>query len=1066
MKDFVFLENHTVYSMCEGTIFISELIQRAKAEGCRYVSICDTNGFYGLVRFINTCYGEGLKPLIGSRLKQKNFSSILLAKSMKGYSEICSLISRLKTDPSFNLRDNLLFSIPGDCTLITRDRELLNNHRKEAFAEINVLMQNYSQDYRFAKKEGIKPVLIHPVYFLRKEDFHLHKLLCAIHLRKTLSTLVPGEYQNENSFFPGIEDVCTSYSFMPDALENTLKIAEECSFVFEMGHPILPSFSPGSFGLLKSLCFKNLKKRYRKVTTEVINRLERELKIIRKKGYSDYFLIVHDLVKQSPYTCGRGSAAASLVSYLLFITHVDPIKHNLFFERFLNEARHDPPDIDVDFPWDTRDNILDYIFKKYGKEHTAMVSNHLTFSVRSSVREVARVYGIPENEIKKITKNIVYYYNREKDDFENLSVYRDGKPHFLKVYKDAVKIYGRPRHLSVHCGGVVITPQPVYHYIPIERAPKGVNIIQLEKDQAEELGLVKIDILGNRSLAVVRDTLELVEKHYGIKIPYQHFNPLKDKKTIDMLASGNTIGVFYVESPAMRQLQQKTGRGDYEHLVIHSSIIRPAANPYIREYIERLHGKPYLPLIPEMEDILKETYGIMCYQEDIIKIALRVAHFSLAEACELRKVISNKNKIPQKLRLKKLFYRNLLKRGVKRKTIDRIWDMIESFSGYSFCKPHSASFALLSFKACYLKAHYPAEFMGAVIKNGGGYYSTLAYISEARRMGIRVKPPEINQSRYQTFGKKDTIYLGFNHIKGLSDTIAREIQKEREQNGSYTGLLNFITRTGAHLSDTTLLIRADCFRKVEKYNHPQLLYLARVYLSSPYFSSGRFSRGRFSSRRKEKNSFSLPLPGVLSLITEKKSIPPLMKELSFNKRIKNELELFGFIVSIHPMSYWRQIIKRVNPLLSTKVFLSKSEHELTFLPDKSGFKESSFSDRVENELPPMILARDLGGFVGKKVRIAGILVTAKTVLTRTSELMQFVSFEDETAIFETIFFPEVYKKYAVLLDQEKPYILTGKVVEDFDAISLEVLQVESLSSKIKIKYKEETRNVRKICSKI
>jgi len=636
MKEFVFLENHTVYSLCDGTIFISELISRAKELGLEYVSICDTNGFYGVVRFIQTCLDEGLKPIIASRLKQGDFSTILVAKSRKGYSEICFLISRLKTDPSFNLKEELLSSIPDDCTLITRERELLYKYREKAFVEINVLIKNYSQDYGFAKKQGIKPVLIHPVYFLTKNDFHLHKLLCAIRSRKTLHTLVRDEVQSENAFFPGTEEICARYSFMPDALENTLYIAEQSCFEFEMGRPILPSFSSQSFRLLKALCLKNLKKRYKKVTTEIIKRLERELKIIKDRGYADYFLVVHDLVKQSPFTCGRGSAAASLVSYLLFITHVDPIRYNLFFERFLNEVRPDPPDIDVDFPWDTRDHILDYIFKKYGKEHTAMVSNHLTFSVRSSVREVARVYGLPENEIKKVTKNIVYYYNREKDDFENFSVQKNGEPHLLKVYKDVVKVHGRPRHLSVHCGGVVITPGPVYSYIPVEKAPKGVNIIQLEKDQAEDLGLVKIDILGNRSLAVVRDTLDLVKEHYGVNIPYSRFNPLQDKKTIHMLARGNTIGVFYVESPAMRQLQQKTGRGDYEHLVIHSSIIRPAANLYIREYIERLHGKPYRPLLPEMEDILKQTYGIMCYQEDIIKIALKVGGFSLADACELR----------------------------------------------------------------------------------------------------------------------------------------------------------------------------------------------------------------------------------------------------------------------------------------------------------------------------------------------------------------------------------------------------------------------------------------------
>jgi error-prone DNA polymerase len=408
---------------------------------------------------------------------------------------------------------------------------------------------------------------------------------------------------------------------------------------------------------------------------------------------------------------------------------------------------------------------------------------------------VAKVYGIPENEINRVTKNIGYYYNRTSDEFEEYSKHPESSPAFMKIFRDAVEIHGRPRHLSVHCGGVVITPRPIYYYIPIERAPKGVNIIQLEKDQAEDFGFVKIDVLGNRSLAVVRDTLQLIDEHYGRKIRYEDFNPLQDSRTIGMLAGGNTIGVFYVESPAMRQLQKKTRKGDYEHLVIHSSIIRPAANIYIREYIERLRGKPYTPLLPEMGEILEDSYGIMCYQEDITKIALQIADFPLGEADEIRKVILRKDRIRRKLELKDKFYENLQRKNIDPAITDQLWEMIESFSGYSFCKPHSASYALLSFKSCYLKTHYPAEFMGAVLKNQGGYYSPLAYLSEARRMGIQVEKPDINVSRNEYFGYENTISMGFMQIKNLSADIVQKLVTERERRGHYDGLIDFMERT-------------------------------------------------------------------------------------------------------------------------------------------------------------------------------------------------------------------------------------------------------------------------------
>ena len=1000
MSGFVWLENHSVYSLMEGTIFISELVSIARKRGYKYLSLTDTNGFYGLVNFIQACREAGINPIIGAKIESPSFNGILIAKNTRGYSQISEIITELHLERNENnnvLLEAILETETQDYIVITTNRKLLSFRKKNVYAEINVLKKNYALDYFNAKKLGIKPVLIHPIYFLSAEDYHVHKLLRAIHLNKKIYSLDREDTEDERAYFKDDSYIFRTFGFMLDAIKNTEEIAKECTFNFEMGNPIMPTYSVNSFRLLKSLCYRNIPKRYKEINRELIQRLEKELAIIKDKGFSDYFLIVHDIVKRSIYTCGRGSAASSLVSYLLFITHVDPLKHNLFFERFLNRARTDPPDIDLDFPWDERDKILKYIFKKYSSEHVAMVSNHITFEARSALREVAKVYGIPEQEIKQVTKHIRHYYNRTSDDFLNFSENKSPSLQIYSIIKDVPLIYGRPRYLSVHAGGIIITPKKISSYVPVQMAPKGIPIIQFEKDQAEDFGLVKIDILGNRSLAVIRDTLKLIKKQHGINIDYHNFNPLNDEKTVQMLARGNTIGVFYVESPAMRQLQKKTGKGDYEHLVIHSSIIRPAANPYIKEYIERLKGKPYTPILPEMDYILRDSYGIMCYQEDITRIAMQIADFDIKEGQELRKVISKKNKIKRKLELKEKFYFNLLNKGIETKKIDEIWNMIESFSGYSFCKAHSASYALVSFKACYLKAHYPAEFLGAVLKNQGGYYSALAYISESRRMGIKIVMPDINKSRYFHYGNKDKIYIGFMIIKGLSHTLGLSIESQRAENGPFKGLADFITRLKPSRSDTIRLIKAGCFNSIENYNVPQLLYMAnRIFESNNEEIGPLFTHLSNWGQENIKNGI------------------PNLNDLSEEQKLSNEINSFGFILSEHPMKYYRKILQE-----------------------------------------KVIKAIEIPKFIGKQVKVCGILVTAKTVLTKNETLMQFVSFEDETDIFESVLFPQIYKRFSLILEEEMPYILEGKVVQEFGVTSLEVYNIKKLD--IKNLFKEETQ---------
>ena len=393
------------------------------------------------------------------------------------------------------------------------------------------------------------------------------------------------------------------------------------------------------------------------------------------------------------------------------------------------------------------------------------------------------------------------------------------------ILRWAHRLTGIPRHLSVHCGGVVITPDALPERVPIEQAPKGVPIIQWEKDITEAAGLVKIDLLGNRSLAVVRDALASIQANYGLHLSYSQLNPLEDAKTQQMLAQGDTVGVFYVESPAMRQLLKKTGQGDFEHLVVQSSIIRPAANEFIREYVRRDRGGTYEPLHPMLGEILEETHGILCYQEDVSRVAMALAGFDAVQADQLRKILSKKHKQARLPDYRDRFFRGALARGVAREVIEEVWRMILSFQGYSFCKPHSASYALVSFKACYLRAHFPAEFMAAVISNQGGYYTTMAYLSEARRMGLTILPPDVNASALPYAGYGSNLRVGLMQLKGVQEASLEALLEERARGGPFGSLEEILGRVDLDPADLRVLIKAGCLDSIARgRSRPEMLW--------------------------------------------------------------------------------------------------------------------------------------------------------------------------------------------------------------------------------------------------
>ena len=609
---------------------------------------------------------------------------------------------------------------------------------------------------------------------------------------------------------------------MPEAVAGAAALVEQatCDGIISPRF-VFPSFRGMSdeeaFRELRRLCEEGAVRRYGGMRPDVRQRLEHELAIIREKGFASYFLVVRDIVQQCPRTCGRGSAASSIVSYLLSLTHVEPLHYNLFFERFLNRGRADPPDIDVDFPWDEREAVQRYVFRAY-EGRAGMVANHVTFGARSALRDPAKALGMPAGEIGSVVR------------FFRLGEHERIPPYLREA---AARLQGFPRNLGTHCGGVVITPGPITGYTHLQTSALGFPLIAWEKDATEDAGLVKIDLLGNRSLAVLRDTIALVARRPdGEAIDWERFDPLEDAPTRDLIAGGGTLGVFYVESPATRQLLTKMGRGDYPHLVIASSIIRPAANKYIRLFVKRLRGAPYEPLHPMVADTLAETYGIMVYQEDVSRVAIDLAGFPIEDADRLRKILSKKDRELTLPDYRDRFFRGGRARGVSDEVLEKAWDMILSFDGYSFCKAHSASYAQVSYRVAYLKRRYPLEFIASVINNGGGFYGRQTYLDECRRMGFAILPPDVNASAWEYTvegaggagsgvggaggspgGPPSGLRVGLCQLRDIRRPFVDRLLGERARGGPFGGFRDFVRRTDPRLVDLRALIRSgslDC----------------------------------------------------------------------------------------------------------------------------------------------------------------------------------------------------------------------------------------------------------------
>lgn len=970
----MYLNCKTWFSFHYGTFAPKDLIERAQRMGITSMALTNINSTADCWDFVLKCQEAGIKPLLGTEVRNENtFCYILIAKNNDGILAIHNFLSfhkRRKLDfparPNFNIEDVwVIYRFGGHPPL----EEL------QPQEVVGLSMDDLS---KLSWQEAIDRdcwVVLHPVTYQDKTHYHVHRILRAIAKNTLLSKLSPEDIAGPNEMLIEEEELVAAFARFPTVISKTMQLIKSCSISMEFhvdkNKKHFTASEEGDQELLRKLAIEGCKIRYGANNKAALERVEKELAIIYKSRFCSYFLIVWDMLRyaneQKFYHVGRGSGANSVVAYCLRITDVDPIKLDLYFERFLNPNRSSPPDFDIDFSWKDRDAIFEYLFMRYGRQHVSLLGMYNTFQRRAIVRELGKVFGLPKEEIDELA------HKREWSPEDKIQRW---------IQKYGALLVNFPTNISVHAGGVLISEKPLAQYAVLEMPPKGFLTLHMDMFEADRVGLFKFDILSQRGLGHIKDALELVQqnqgKHIDIHNAERFFN---DPNLADMIQKADTIGCFYIESPAMRQLLGKLKCSDYLTLVAASSIIRPgvAQSGMMKQYIERYHDKDKIEYLhPKMQELLAETYGVMVYQEDVIKVAHHFGGISLEEADILRRAMSGKYRSENKFELmRKKFFANCKELGHDPAVSAEVWRQMESFGGYSFAKGHSASFAVESYQSLFLKTYYPREFYVAVINNFGGFYRTEFYFHELRRNGGIVELPCLNHSDYLSNIQGKQVYVGFIHLQGLEQEFGLQIVEERLRNGPYLSLHDVLQRLQPAPEQLNILIRIGALR-FTGLDKKTLLWEAN-------FRNKRVEKAvTVNLFETEEVQFSLPA-----------------FELDRMEDLKDELDLLGFVVG-------------------------------------------DFFELLDNrQLQGTIRADKLPNYLGQQIKIIGRLVTIKETRTINGDRMCFGTFLDVDGNWlDTVHFPPVLRQYPFL--GSGFYELHGRVMEEFEIYSVEVLSMRKL----------------------
>lgn len=1036
MDPFVHLHTHTEYSLFDGISRIPDLVAHVKEIGQTAIAITDHGSMYGAVYLYNECKKQGIKPIIGCEIyitqnsrfqvppgREKLYHLILLAENNEGYHNLVKICSRAWTEGFHNKpradHDLLrkyhkgLIALSA-CVGGELPQAILSGDMDKAHEVIKFYIDTFGRDNYFielqnhrlpeearvrpvladlAKEYGIGLVATNDFHYVRKEDAASQEIKLCISTGKTLDDPEHFHFANDEFYCKSGEEMRSILGGYEGAIENTARIAERCNVTFTFGEHKLPAFDvpegETAKTYLRKLCEKAIPERYGQKTPEVMNRLNYELGIIDRMGFSDYFLIVMDFIHFAkthgiPIGPGRGSAAGSIVSYLLHITELDPLEFDLLFERFLNPERVSMPDIDTDLCYRGRGRVIEYLAHKYGEDHVAQIITFSTLAARAVIRDVGRVMNLPLRDVDKIAKMIpqgpgVTLEKTLESSHEFKSAY-ETNPTVHTLIDHCLKLEGLSRQAGTHAAGVVICSAPVDDFVPIQLTQENFIQTQYEKDQVEKLGLLKMDLLGLRNLTVIQDTVDMIKENRNIDLDVRKI-PYKDKATSEMLCQGDTIGVFQSESSGYTNLLMQLAPDAFQDLIPMVALYRPGplGSGMAEDFIKRKHGKiPVEYPHPMLEPVLKETYGVILYQEQVMRIASVMGGFSLGQADLLRRAMGHKES-DVLLAQRQAFLEGAEKQGVSSEVANHVFDLMVHFAGYGFNKSHSVCYAWIAWQTAYLKAHFRPEFMAAMMTCYNGDRGKVSrYIANSRKHGVKLVAPNVNRSRASFAASGNTILFGLSGIQHLGDAAVESIIEAREKEGPFTSLSDFLERVDGRTVNARAcesLIKCGALDDLGA-NRPQMLEALPQAMSNA------------AMVREDRQSGQISLFGQSEPVHEVAYKP--LPDASAREKIDWERQLLGFYVSGHPLDRFKNEMKQCVPL-------SELEGE----------------GRVTLD--------------GKLITVGGIINHVKGMVTKKGAPMGYITLEDFTGEIEVVVFPSAWEKYRELLRNDAAILLSGRV---------------------------------------
>lgn len=1085
MPNFVHLHLHTEYSLLDGAARIEDLVRRASEMGMKAIAITDHGVMYGVVHFYKACKKHGIKPIMGCevyvaprsrfdrapKVDDSPYHLVLLAENQEGYRnlmKLCSLGSlegfyyKPRVDEELLRRHSrgliaLSACLAGQIPSLLaegnydRAREAALRYR-EIFGPENFFLE--LQDHgleeqvavnqrliRIAGETGIPLVATNDCHYLDRTDARAHDVLLCIQTAKSVDDPGRMRFPNDEFYLKSFEEMHGLFGHIPEAIENTVRIADRATVEFEFGKVHLPHYHiPDGYddaSYLRKVCYDRLPSRYPELTgvssglarespglteslpesprPDVIRRLDYELSMIERMGYSSYFLIVWDFIefarsKGIPVGPGRGSAAGSLVAYVLGITNIDPLRYGLLFERFLNPDRVDMPDIDIDFCFERRGEVIDYVFNKYGHDCVAQVITFGTMAARAAIRDVGRALNMPYGDVDRIAKLVPMQLGITLEHALEVSpelreAYQS-KPEVKELLDLAKAVEGMPRHASVHAAGVVITREPLTEYVPLQKTNEGIVVTQFDMDLLKDLGLLKMDFLGLRTLTVLDYAVDLIRQGRNEQVSLDRL-PLEDRLTYEMLSRGEALGVFQLESSWVRDMLKQMKPSRFEDIVAAVALCRPGPMENIPAYTRAKEEGATYPH-PVLEPILKDTYGIMIYQEQILQVAAAMAGFTLGQADLLRRAVAKKKREDLD-KYRELFVSGCLREGYAEKLANEMYDLIMKFANYGFNRSHAAAYGMVAYQTAYLKAHYPVEFMAALLTSVMGSTDKVAlYIEECRRLGIKVLPPDINEStsRFAVVGGQ--IRFGLSAVKNVGEAAIEAIVRARSDYGRFTSLRDFCEKVDSrHLNRKAIesLIKAGAFDSTGARRSQLLAALDRTLEGAQSVQRHRQS-GQISF-------FDLGAPTAAPdsrVFAAQDKLPPI-EEYPQNTLLTMEKEVLGLYITGHPLAqYQKQLEAQITAFVAA----------LKEIPD------------------------------GAPVTLGGLVAGQKRVVTRNGENMAFLSLEDSTGVVEVVVFPRVLARAAGLLREDAVILVRGRLSVQEDEAKILAEEIWALSDPSKV----------------